>query len=271
MKSAIENPGVDKVRLQKYLADCGIGSRRACEKIIEAGRVSVNGETVTRQGVTVNPATDEIRVDGKVVRTEGKDYILLNKPIGIVCTSSDPQGRPTFLTLLPKSAVRLYTVGRLDRDSEGLLIVTNDGDLAQTLAHPSHLVEKFYYVWVSGVLTVEQMTQMKQGVVSDGETLRAVAVDQLEIEPAMSRYRVVLREGKKRQVRRMFMACGLRVWRLQRYGVGPLTLGSLRPGEWRRLSSKEVQELRRFATNPRSNSSGRKAEFSSQDEDVGDE
>ena len=241
---------MDKVRLQKYMADCGIGSRRACEKMIEAGRVSVNGETVTRQGVTVNSETDAIRVDGEVVRTEGKDYILLNKPAGIVCTSSDPQGRPTFQTLLPKSAVRLYCVGRLDRDSEGLLIVTNDGNLAQMLAHPRHLVEKLYYVWVSGVLSAEQMAQMKRGVVSDGETLRAAAIEPMEIAPAMSRYRVVLREGKKRQVRRMFMCCGLRVWRLQRYGVGVLTLGRLQPGEWRRLSPKEVQELRRSATNP---------------------
>ena len=240
---------MNKVRLQKYLADCGIGSRRACEKIIEAGRVSVNSEVVTRQGITVNPETDAIRVDGALMRTEGKAYILLNKPAGIVCTSSDPQGRPTFLTLLPKSAVRLYTVGRLDRDSEGLLVVTNDGDLAQTLAHPRHLVEKLYFVWVSGVLSAEQMAQMKRGVVSDGETLRAAAIEPLEIAPAMSRYRVVLREGKKRQVRRMFMACGLRVWRLQRYGVGPLRLGSLPPGEWRHLSPKEVHQLRCSATN----------------------
>lgn len=232
-----------RVRLQKHLAACGVGSRRACEALIEQGAVSVDGQLVRRQGTTVDPFSQEIRVHNESITAEPKVYLALNKPRDILCTSRDPQRRKTIHSLLPDGLSRVYTIGRLDRDSEGLLLITNDGALAQALSHPRHHVQKTYRVWTTGALEPQQIKQMTSGIQSDGERLRARAVQLLHQGPRICRYKVVLGEGRKRQIRRMFDAFGLRVSRLQRVAVGPLSMGSLRPGQFRYLDPREVEDL----------------------------
>lgn len=238
-------PRATSTRLHKYLAHCGVASRRACETLIEQGRVSVDGQVVTQQGVCIDPAVNRIEVDGRPVAREQAVHILLNKPRDYVCTMHDPQGRATYRDLLQGIDARVYSVGRLDQDSEGLLILTNDGELAHELAHPRHHVEKIYRVWADGALSAEQIARMTgEGVMSDGERLQAAEISELRESGAGVQYRVVLREGRNRQIRRMFAAFSLRVIRLQRVGIGPLRLGALRPGEWRHLSPGEVDGLR---------------------------
>ncbi len=230
------------LRLQHFLALGGVGSRRACEALIESGRVSVNGEVVRRQGICINPDACRIEVDGQAVCAESKICLLLNKPRDIVCTASDPQGRRTFMSLLPDSlGKRVYTVGRLDRDSEGLLIVTNDGFLADALMHPRHNVEKTYLVWPRRLLTPAEEQRLRQGVQSKGERL---VLD--ELARTDNTYRVRLREGRNRHIRRMFAALSLDILRLKRIAVGPLKLGSLRSGGWRYLEDREIEELRQY-------------------------
>ncbi len=230
------------LRLQHFLALGGVGSRRACEALIAAGRVTVDGVVVRRQGICVAPDTCRIELDGRVVCTESKICLLLNKPRGIVCTASDPQGRQTFMNLLPASlGQRVYTVGRLDRDSEGLLVVTNDGFLADGLMHPRHNVEKTYLVWPRRLLTPSEEQRLRQGVQSKGERL---ALDELARTDNI--YRVRLQEGRNRHIRRMFAAVGADVLRLKRIAVGSLKLGSLRSGGWRYLEDREVEELRKY-------------------------
>lgn len=238
------NPS-NRVRLQKYLAACGLGSRRFCETLIAGGRVSVNGVPVVEQGCRVDPGRDTVTVDGHVCRPQAKRYLILNKPAGFLCTSRDPQGRRTFLSLLPPSGERLFSVGRLDHDSEGLLLVTNDGEFALRLAHPRHWVAKTYLATIAGRLSVRDGEAMKAGIVSDGETLRAECVEFLRVWPrGASEYRVVLREGRKRQIRRMFASFGLKVLRLQRIAIGSLALGDLPAGTWRDLTVAELTRLR---------------------------
>ncbi len=235
----------NRVRLQKYLAACGLGSRRFCETLIAGGRVSVNGVPVVEQGCRVDPGCDSVAVDGRVCRQQAKRYLILNKPAGFLCTSRDPQGRRTFLSLLPPSGERLFSVGRLDHDSEGLLLVTNDGEFALRLAHPRHWVAKTYLVTIPGRLSARDGEGMKAGVVSDGETLQAERVEFLRVRPrGASEYRVILREGRKRQIRRMFAALGHKVLRLQRIAIGTLALGDLPAGKWRELTAAELALLR---------------------------
>ena len=229
------------VRLQKHLAACGLGSRRACEGLIAEGRVTVNGRRVDQQGVCVDPVVDRIEVEGRRVGVERKLYLLLNKPRDILCTSHDTHGRRTFLDLLPGIKTRLFSVGRLDRDSEGLLMVTNDGDLALALTHPRHEVPKTYHVKLSGLLSPPAMARMRSGILSEGQTLRAERVTLRSSRD--QEYEVVLREGRKRQIRRMMEALGLRVLRLKRVAIGPLTIAGLRSGAWRHLSEAERQSL----------------------------
>ena len=159
MASRKPNPLIN-IRLQRYLAHCGLGSRRACEDLIRTGRVTVNGESITEMGVSVDPEVVTIHVDGALVTPEPKVYLALHKPKGIVCTSSDPQGRRTVLSLLPDISQRVYTMGRLDQNSEGLVLVTNDGDLAQAVTHPSCHVPKVYHVWVNHPLTGAKLDRM---------------------------------------------------------------------------------------------------------------
>ncbi len=238
-------------RLARFLAHAGIASRRHAETLIAAGRVRVNGETVTTQGVRIDPLTDQVSVDGKPVSAAQKHvYLLLNKPTGYVSTAHDPQGRPTVLDLLPPELrrLRVYPVGRLDMDTAGLLLLTNDGDFALRLSHPRYSMEKHYEVLVEGRLSAPELAALRNGVVipeDDGRQHRTApaVVRQLRTSGADSWLALTIHEGRKRQVRRMLQAVGHAVRRLIRVGEGPLTLEGVPPGAWRHLTPSEVELL----------------------------
>jgi 23S rRNA pseudouridine2605 synthase len=225
-------------RLQKVLARVGLGSRRSCEELIADGRVRVNGEKAIL-GQRVDPALDRIELDGVALPVlPGLVHYVLNKPVGVVTTADDPHGRRTVVALVPDDP-RVFPVGRLDADSEGLLILTNDGDLAQRLTHPSFGVEKEYLAEVEGVPSAGALRQLRQGIeLDDGMTAPAtVGV----VGPGV--LRIVIHEGRNRQIRRMTEAVGHPVRRLVRTRIGPLTERGLGPGEWRPLTLSEVRDL----------------------------
>ena len=231
-------------RLQKALARVGVGSRRACERLITEGRVTVDGEVATI-GRKVDPATARIEVDGVAIGVaEDLVYYLLNKPDGVVSTASDPQGRRTVVDLVP-AGPRVYPVGRLDRDTEGLLLLTNDGDLANHLTHPSHGVDKEYLVQVRGRPSPKALRSLREGVeLEDGVTAPARASLVGDAGDGVTALRLVIHEGRNRQVRRMCEAVGHPVVRLVRTRIGPLADRGLRPGEVRTLTASEVRSLR---------------------------
>ncbi|MDD5678090.1 MAG: pseudouridine synthase [Kiritimatiellae bacterium] len=237
-------------RLHKYLASCGLGSRRACEKLIAEGRVSVDGIVVREQGVCIDPACQAVCLDRRPVVAQAKIFLVLNKPRGFLCTSRDPQGRQTFLSLLPPLQARVFTVGRLDWDSEGLLLVTNDGDLAHSLMHPRHGVEKIYRVWTAACLTTEQEQRLRMGITSQGERLHLNDIKPVDTRDAKAVYEIRLVAGRNRHIRRMFEALGITILRLQRVAIGPLALDGLRVGVWRHLKDEEVRALRQYAIKP---------------------
>ena len=232
-------------RLQKILAQAGLGSRRACEELIAAGRVRVNGQVATL-GTRADPEADTIEVDGAVVGTrQGLVHYLLNKPAGVVTTAQDPQGRPTVVDLVPLEP-RVYPVGRLDAETEGLLLLTNDGDLAHRLTHPSFGVEKEYLAEVEGIPSRGALRQLREGVdLDDGRTAPAKA--SLADDHTL---RITIHEGRNRQVRRMCEAVGHPVRRLVRVRIGPVSDRRLGPGAWRSLSQAEVRALERAAVAP---------------------
>lgn len=245
--SAAGDPGVgrDGVRLQKVLARAGFGSRRASEALIADGRVTVNGE-VAELGRRVDPHLDEVMVDG-VPAAVNPDlvYYLVNKPRGVVTTASDPQRRPTVVQMVPMEP-RVFPVGRLDADTEGLLIMTNDGDLAFRLTHPSHGVAKAYLAEVEGTPSPAALRQLREGVMlDDGPTSPA----RVSLTPP-NMLRFVLREGRNRQVRRMCEAVGHPVVRLARYRIGSVVDPALAPGSWRVLDRPEVRALQEAAAEP---------------------
>lgn len=237
-------------RLQKLLSAAGVASRRASEDLIRQGRVTVNGQPIVTLGTKADPAVDDVRVDGRRVRApERLRYIVLNKPAGVVTTRTDPQGRPTVLDLLGGVAGYLYPVGRLDYDSEGLLLLTNDGDLAAALMHPRHGIAKVYEVVVRGRPTPDTVARLRGGVVlDDRRTAPAEARLRRTFRAGRGRERAVLeialREGRNRQVRRMCEAVGHPVERLTRVRIGPIADPLLRPGTWRELTASEVRALR---------------------------
>lgn len=231
------------VRLQKYLAEAGVASRRGAEVLIAAGRVRVNGDPVTKLGSRVDPARDEVSVDGQVVRPRRKLYVALHKPPGYVCTRRDPQGRPVVHDLLPPEWRDLYTVGRLDRQSEGLLFLTNDGEFALRLTHPRYGVRKTYQVTVTGRVEAQALQPMLEGVRHRGEVLRACAVRLLSASRRRSVLELELAEGKNREVRRLCACLGLKVERLVRTRIGRIGLGDLPPGRWRTLTGPEIKTL----------------------------
>jgi len=234
------------MRLQKYLAACGVASRRTAEKMIADGRVSVDGEIITEMGVQVEIGQD-IRVDGKLVTPEPeKKYIMYHKPAGEVTTASDPEGRATVLDKFRDFPVRLYPVGRLDYDSEGLLLLTNDGDLTERVLHPSHEVEKVYLARVSNELTPEEARRLENGVMVDGRRTARAKVKILGFKNLYTDILVTIHEGRNRQVRKMVMAVGHEVVMLRRIRFGPLKLGDLPRGMWRELTAEEVTELNRL-------------------------
>lgn len=234
----------EPVRLQKFLSGAGVASRRRAEELIRAGRVRVRGEVVTEPGVKIDPDADPVEVDGRRVRLQPPQWVALHKPAGYVSARSDPQGRPTIYDLLPDRLHGLFHVGRLDLDSEGLLLLTNDGDLAHRLLHPSFEIDREYEVEVDGNVHDESLHRLLRGVHLEDGVARAVTVRRLRGAPdGRSRLRVTLREGRKREVRRMFSAIGHPVRRLVRVRYGPIRLGSLEPGRWRRLSTHEIAAL----------------------------
>ena len=235
------------VRLQRILADAGIASRRHAEDLIQAGRVTVDGAVVTQLGTRADPASQDIRVDGSRIRTERKVYYLVNKPKGVVSTSSEAERRPRVIDLVPRCPQRVYTVGRLDAASEGLILLTNDGQLAHRLAHPRYGVEKTYRVQVAGVLSAAAVGRLRQGVwVSDGK-MRPHSVRVRRRRGTSTLLEVVLAEGRNREIRRMLTALGHKVLNLQRIALGGVLLGNLRTGTSRRLTHEEVGRLERAA------------------------
>lgn len=231
-------------RLQKFLARAGFGSRRQCETFITEGRVQVNGEVVRELGTRVRPGRDRVAVDGQAAKGEAAVTLMLHKPAGYITSLSDPQGRPVVMSLLPpKGLPRLFPVGRLDWDTEGLLLLTNDGELAHVLTHPRHRVRKVYHAKLKGHVSPEGLARLTQGVVCDGERLRAVSVQVMHATRQNTWVAISVEEGRYRQVRRMCEVIGHPVLRLTRVALGPLTLGPLPRGQWRPLSPAELQGL----------------------------
>lgn len=227
------------MRLQKYLASCGVASRRAAEKMIADGRVSVNGEIVSAMGTMVQEG-QTVCVDGKLVLPEDeKHYVLYHKPAGEVTTASDPEGRATVLDKFKAFPVRLYPVGRLDYDSEGLLLLTNDGDLTERMLHPSCEVEKVYLARVSHQVTEAEARRLEGGVLVDGRRTSKAKVKVLAVKPLYTDMLITIHEGRNRQVRKMVEAVGHQVVLLRRIRFGPLKLGDLPRGMWRELTEEE--------------------------------
>lgn len=245
------------MRIHKVLSDNGIVSRRKAEQLIEEGRITVNGHKALL-GQSINPERDIIHIDGERVMFEKrakKLYIMLNKPRGYVTTLSDELGRRCVAELISEVSVRVYPIGRLDKDSEGLLLLTNDGDFANLIMHPSHHISKTYRVTVRPDITEEQLVGLSTGVTLDDGVTTLPAQVQVEIkEPGRVVLRMTIFEGKNRQIRRMCEALGLEVARLRRVSIGPVKLGMLQPGKWRELTPTEVGALRGAVTilNPNS-------------------
>ena len=233
------------MRLQKYMADCGVASRRACETIISDGRVTVNGLPAVL-GMSVE-ADDDVRLDGKrLVPQEKRVVLMLYKPRGVVSTSSDESGRKTVQAFVSELPYRLYNVGRLDLNSEGLLLLTNDGELANRLMHPRYGVEKTYRVVCDGTLSASEIAALSNGVVlDDGMTAPAKVNNIRRATTGGTAFSITIHEGRNRQIRRMLEAVGHRTLRLKREQYGPLKLGALRPSEWRFLSAEEIEALYR--------------------------
>lgn len=234
----------EKIRLHKYIAQCGVASRRHAEEMIKAGKVRVNGVKVTELGTLVTDR-DEVEVDGKRIKKENKlVYIMLNKPSGYVSTVSDPQGRRTVLDLIEGVEERIYPVGRLDYDTTGLLILTNDGDFAYNSTHPRQETKKTYIAEVMGLPSNSTLRKLRKGVILDGKATSPAEVEVVEIKDSSSVLKIVIHEGRNRQVKRMCEAVGHPVLKLTRTAVGKLTLGNLQSGKWRYLSQHEVKLVR---------------------------
>ncbi len=231
------------VRLQKYLADAGVASRRAGEQIILAGRVAVNGEIIAALGARIDPDHDQVTVDGKPVRAKRKLYVALNKPPGLVCSRRDEYERPTIYGLLPKEWGHLHSVGRLDYPSEGLIFLTNDGEFSLRLTHPRYGVRKKYIATVEGRVTEEMLREFVQGVWHQGEKLKAEKARLVSAGQSQSVVELELAQGKYREVRRLFESQRVTVKRLQRVQIGKIKLGELPVGKWRALTEPEIKSL----------------------------
>ena len=235
------------MRLQKYMAQAGAGSRRKCEELIRQGRVSVNGKQITEMGVQVDPEKDHIVLDGREILNivEEMHYILYYKPQGTISAVTDPYGRRTVLESMGWTGTRIYPVGRLDLDTEGLLLLTNDGSFAYEMTHPKHEVEKEYFCKVIGQPHTKDLNRLEQGVDIGGFVTSPAKLQSIRETKEYAAIRLVIHEGKNRQVRRMFAAIGHPVVFLRRDRMGNLTLGSLKPGEWRNLTKSEIENLLR--------------------------
>ncbi|MGB9595807.1 MAG: pseudouridine synthase [Candidatus Poribacteria bacterium] len=243
-----------KLKLGKFLASTGIGSRRRCKELVLSGKVSVNSRIAESPGMQIDPQNDNIEVDGVKVSynpNNKKVYIILNKLPGYLSACVDSRNAPTIMDLLPSTEERLFPVGRLDKDTEGLLIITNDGDLAYKLTHPKHKIDKTYLVWVEGIPSENSLDKMRQGLeLEDGITAPAIVEVVKSNERPTRRnaistcLKIVIHEGKKRQIKRMCYAIGHRVLKLRRIQIGTISLGDLKPGKYRHLTQEEVENLK---------------------------
>jgi 23S rRNA pseudouridine2605 synthase len=231
------------VRLQKFLAEAGVASRRAGEQLILDGHVQVNGELVRQLGTRVDPLHDQVLVDGKPVRARRKLYIALHKPRGCVCSRKDEHERPTIYELVPKEWSNIYSVGRLDYDTEGLIFLTNDGEFALRLTHPRYEVRKKYVATVEGRVEREMLAQFVRGIFQGGEKLKADKTRLVSASSSRSVVELELTEGKNREIRRLFESQNITVKRLQRLQIGAIKLGELKPGKWRTLTEPEIKSL----------------------------
>jgi 23S rRNA pseudouridine2605 synthase len=231
------------VRLQKYLADAGVASRRASEQIIVSGRVTINGQVVQELGTKIDPIHDKVAVDGRPIRPRRRLYIALNKPPGYICTRQDPEARQTIGDLLPKEWGHLYSVGRLDHDSEGLIFLTNDGQFSLRLTHPRYGARKTYEVTVERRVEKNVLERLLAGVQDQGEVLKVEKARVLSSSNSKSVLELELTEGKNREIRRLLSALGLTIMRLQRTRIGPIKLGELPLGKWRTLTEPEIKSL----------------------------
>lgn len=229
------------MRINKFLAASGVASRRECDKLIEEGKVTVNGKTAVL-GIEVGES-DEVKVNGNIVTLKKNEYYILNKPKGYICSVSDEKGRKTVMDLMPDGVGRIYPVGRLDYDSEGLLILTTDGELAQHLTHPSNEVPKTYLVRIEGILTENELNPIRSGIEIDGYVTKKCKAHIVETNKAFTKVHVTLKEGKNREIRKMFAAIGKEVTLLKRIKVGELSLRGLDRGAYRKLNKQEVAYL----------------------------
>jgi 23S rRNA pseudouridine2605 synthase len=233
------------VRLQKFLAEAGVASRRASERLILEGHVAVNGEVRAELGTKINPERDQVRVQGTPVRRPPRIYLALNKPKGVLCTRKDPQQRQTIQDFLPSHLHSLFTVGRLDCDSEGLIFLTNDGEFSLKLAHPRFGVRKLYLATIPGRVDGKSLSPLVSGIRIDNQSLKAERVRVVSSSRKQSVIELELAEGKYREVRRMLFSLGHEVTALRRTQIGPIKLGELKPGRWRILQPIEVKSLLR--------------------------
>ena len=237
------------LRLQKYLADCGVASRRASEELIKAGRVAVNGEIIREMGVIIDEDSDEVMFDGQVVTpVNRKIYVMLNKPVGYVSTVSDEKGRPTVLDLVSDIQDRLFPVGRLDYDTEGLILLTNDGDLTYKITHPKNDIAKTYVAEVGGNISMDTILKLRTGVVIDGYKTRPAEVEVIGATQYGTKIEITIKEGKNRQIRKMFESLDCTVKRLKRIKEAGLVLGHLPVGKWRKLSESEINMLKKIGS-----------------------
>ena len=233
-----------EVRLQKYMADCGVASRRKCETMIEEGRVRVNGRVVSELGSKIDPQYDKVSVDKLLIRPSvNQVYIALNKPSGYVCTAQDQFDRKIVTDLIDIKE-RIVPVGRLDYNSEGLLFLTNDGDFTYRVTHPKNKIQKKYYVQVNGIPTEDEIAQMVSGVTIDDFNTKGTMIQYVKTNGNTAHYRVTISQGKNRQIRKMFEHFGYTVKKLKRVAIGNIRLGQLRTGQWRFLTKEEVENFK---------------------------
>ncbi|MDE6356328.1 MAG: rRNA pseudouridine synthase [Clostridia bacterium] len=230
------------MRINKYLASCGVASRRECDRLIAEGKVTVNGKKISLGYEVADDA--EVFVDGNKVVLQKNEYYILNKPKGYICSVSDDKDRKTVMDLMPKNVGRIYPVGRLDYDSEGLLIMTTDGELAQKLTHPSNEVPKTYLVKVEGLCTEADLNPIRSGVEIDGYMTKKCKAHVVETNKAYTKIHITITEGKNREVRKMFASIGKEVMLLKRIKIGEITLRGLDRGEYRKLTNQEIEYLR---------------------------
>ena len=236
---------MEEIRIHKYIADAGIMSRRQAEEAIKRGEIKVNGERA-ELGMKIDPLTDTLEYKGKIIKKERthNTYIMLNKPVGYVTTMSDEKGRPTVKDLTADVGVRVYPVGRLDLESEGLLLLTNDGELANRLTHPRHEIAKYYLVTVKGEVTLAQRKKLASAMDIDGYTIRPVRNEVISMSDEQTVLKMELFEGRNRQIRKMCEKLDLKVLKLKRIAIGTISLGNLKIGTWRKLSKEQIDYLK---------------------------